>query len=1715
MVGPAKRKRDEEFPLSRQDSTQQPTASSLVRNTEEVSFPRGGASILTPLELKQVANEAAGDVLFNKNEDNAESKRPQKKPKQVKKSSKKDKKSNSESAEDDAEDEETLSVIQHLNFKTLKVGSSLLGQVSKITRGDICITCSDGISGYVNLTRISDQFTTILEDLDDDMESDDETKNDEEYDLSDDEEGKERKAAELPDLNDYFKLGQWLRCSIVSNSTLEPKSKQNNKRRIEFTIEPTLVNAMSEEDLQKFMPLQCAVKSIEDHGAILDIGIDGMTGFITKKDVPNFDKLLVGSVFLGNVYKKTERSVNVNLDFANKKNIISQISSVDAIVPGQLVDLLCQQVSQYGISGKVFGLVPGFIGSSHLLKFKEEELKHSFAIGSNVRARILASLIDGNGDKTLILSTLPHIQSLETDLKEISALDAFPIGYIFENSIVKGRDSDYLYLALDEDRLGKVHRSKIGKLESIDNLRARVLGYNSVDKIYELAVDPNVLKMQYIRTKDIPAGELLAACEIETVSSSGIQLKILNGQFTASVPPLHISDTRLVYPERKFKIGSKVKGRVLTVDQRGRVFMTLKKSLVNIDTEETPIVSSFALAQEVKNNNKKTVATVQSFRPSGCVVSFFGGIRGFLPNAEISEVFVKRPEEHLRLGQTVSVKLLQVDEEKARILTSCKISSEQSQEQKDVITNLVPGKTFIDVVAVEKTKDSIIVEMSKTGLRGVIYVGHLSDSRIEQNRAALKKITIGAEFNGLVIDKDVRTQVFNLTLKKSLIKAAKNNTLPTQYSEIKSVSKAEALPGYVKSISNNGVFVAFNGKFVGLVLPSYAVDSRDIDISKIFYVNQSVTAYLLRTDDKNERFLLTLKAQKEETAKKTTSSEIVNPIDPAIQSLNDLTTGKVVSAKIKSVKKNQLNIVIADNIHGRVDVAEIFDDLKDIKDRKQPLSAFKKDQTVKVKIIGYHNIKSHKFLPITHQVSKGSVLELSMKPSLLNSEDTFSKTIKEINVGEELVGYVNNFASNNLWLTISPVLKARLSVFDLAGDNTELSENVEDSFPLGSAIPVKVTSIDSEHGFITVANKYHTMKDINSIKVGESLPARIAKIFEKYILLDLGNKLTGMAFATDALDDFSVTLQDAFHDKVNQIVMATIVSLDVDSKKVNLSLRTKDAKTPTITSHDDLKKGDIVHALVKSVSDKGIFLHLSRTLEAFVPVTMLSDSYLKEWKKFYKSMQHVVGKVVKCDEDARILITLRESEVNGELKVLKNYDDIEVGDVVSGSVKNVTDFGVFVKLDNTVNVSGLAHISEIADKKPEDISALFGPGDRVKTIVLKTNPEKKQLSLSLKASRFTTAQVENEEEHSDDEMHEQIEFDNANEESEDEEQEDESEKAKPQTTNNGLSLSTGFDWTASILDQAQESEASEDSQDEDFTETKKHKNRKKRARITEDKTIDINTRAPESVSDFERMIMGNPNSSIVWMNYMAFQLQLSEVEKAREIAERALKTINFRDEAEKLNIWIAMLNLENTFGTSDTLEDVFKRACQYMDSFTIHNKLLTIYQISEKYNQTSELYKSAAKKFGSEKVSIWISWGDFLITQKQEEEARSILSKALKVLPKRDHIELVRKFAQLEFTKGDAERGRSLFEGLIADAPKRIDLWNVYIDQEIKLKEKKKVEELLERVILKKITKKQAKFFFNKWLQFEEAQGDSKAIEYVKAKATEYVEKSKAVEAAT
>jgi rRNA biogenesis protein RRP5 len=106
---------------------------------------------------------------------------------------------------------------------------------------------------------------------------------------------------------------------------------------------------------------------------------------------------------------------------------------------------------------------------------------------------------------------------------------------------------------------------------------------------------------------------------------------------------------------------------------------------------------------------------------------------------------------------------------------------------------------------------------------------------------------------------------------------------------------------------------------------------------------------------------------------------------------------------------------------------------------------------------------------------------------------------------------------------------------------------------------------------------------------------------------------------------------------------------------------------------------------------------------------------------------------------------------------------------------------------------------------------------------------------------------------------------------------------------------------------------------------------------------------------------------------------------------------------------------------------------------------------------------------------------------------------------------LTAKFGALEFSSphGDAERGRTVFEGLLSAWPRRHDLWDMYVDLEKGHGVAENVRKLYERMVGARMKKRRAMFVFKKWLEWEEKNGTDAERERVKELAAEYARKLK------
>ncbi|NXF93260.1 RRP5 protein, partial [Eubucco bourcierii] len=359
-------------------------------------------------------------------------------------------------------------------------------------------------------------------------------------------------------------------------------------------------------------------------------------------------------------------------------------------------------------------------------------------------------------------------------------------------------------------------------------------------------------------------------------------------------------------------------------------------------------------------------------------------------------------------------------------------------------------------------------------------------------------------------------------------------------------------------------------------------------------------------------------------------------------------------------------------------------------------------------------------------------------------------------------------------------------------------------------------------------------------------------------------------------------------------------------------------------------------------------------------------------------------------------------------------------------------------------------------------------------------------------------------------------------EEEDEEEEAAKKKSKIRKPSEAprLQVSMGFTWDEDIntmdvpvLNQKEQSSESEEEEEDPQSklkkQTKKEKELEKQKKEKElcklEAALMDPNRQPQSADDFDRLVLSSPNSSILWLQYMAFHLQATEIEKARAVAERALKTICFREEQEKLNVWVALLNLENMYGTEETLMKVFERAVQYNEPLKVFQHLCDIYANSEKNKKAEELYHTMLKRFRQEK-SVWLKYASFLLKQGQTEPTHRLLERALKALPTKEHVDVISRFAQLEFRFGDSEHAKALFESTLSSYPKRTDIWSIYMDIMIKHGSQKEIRDIFERVIHLSLAPKKMKFFFKRYLDYEKKFGTTESVLAVKRAALEYVE---------
>ncbi|KAI9286089.1 hypothetical protein BC943DRAFT_322500 [Umbelopsis sp. AD052] len=1246
----------------------------------------------------------------------------------------------------------------------------------------------------------------------------------------------------------------------------------------------------------------------------------------------------------------------------------------------------------------------------------------------------------------------------------------------------------------------------------------------------------------------IVPGNLISA-NVAAVYANGLVVSFM-GFFEASIDLAHL-DVKAQDIESKYKLGQKLKARILFCSfstSPKRIGASLLPNIVDLKQDNTPLDAQFPIGMIF---DRVIVKRVES--KNGLIVEIDGHkeVNGFV---HISRVSDDRIESLSATSGDYKIDTVH----RARVVGHSLVDNvllltmEQSVvDQKYMRVSDVQVGTIVEGTVLKLTEAGLVVNLTSS-ITALAPRTHLADIKLTQPE---KKFKAGTKVKGLVLVSDGQKKKVIISVKRSLV----NSDLPvlTRYEDAK---PGMLIHGTISSFRPFGCIVTYCNNVRALAPISELSETFVKDPSENFQLGQTVKTRVLSVEPSTASLRVSFKTtpsppkeKPAKDAKKSTSGgkPVENPVDTTIVNTEDYAPGRITKAKVASVKENQVNLDLADNVKGRIHITEAFNDFADIKNLKHPLRRIRHGATIDVLVLGLHNSKSHTYLPITHRGKSQAVIECSLKfnaDAMDVDQETIKKPveIKDLSVGEEFTAFVSEIKSDSLMVHIGTNLRARIAKMHVSQD-VQVLNDLKSHFVVGQALNTKVLSVDEEKNRVDLTNItdgeiviQNYVTDINALDKGVIVQGTVTKADPaRGVVVKLGEHLFGKIHLTDIADEFAQN--PAKQLETGHLVKCYVLAVDKETKKIDLSTRQSrlegaDAVAdPEINSLDDIKADAIIKGYVQNVADKGLFVFVGRDVVGRVKISELSDDYVKVWKAMFKSGQLVNAKVLSVNKEANQLeLTLKQSAIDPTIGPKKTLSDFTAGEKVGGVVTAVKPIGVFIKLENSV-VSGLCHISQISDTTISDISKIYSVGDPVKAKILNVDLEKKRIAFGLKASYFDDEDDSGDEEDvdaedseaEDEEEGEEMDVDEDEDEDDDdqidgmvnladmddsdEEEEDDDDEVTQDITMDdsdeesveALPVAAGFSWTGETAPAAEE-ESDEDVQESDADEPSKKK-KKKSKEVVEDKTADLSSQAPQVAADYERLLLGSPNSSYLWINYMAFQLQLSEVDKAREIGERALNKISFREEQEKLNVWVAMMNLENTFGTTESLEAVFKRAIIVCEPKKVYLQLVKIYERSNKTDKAEELWNLTVKKF-SQSSKVWTLFGMFYLQQNNVEGARELLQRSLQSLPKRKHIKTIVKFAQMEFKFGEAERGRTIFEGVMSNYPKRVDLWSIYLDMEIRAGEQDIIRRLFQRVTSMKHSSKKMKFFFKKWLSYEKDHGTEKDIDEVKKRALAYVE---------
>ena len=304
----------------------------------------------------------------------------------------------------------------------------------------------------------------------------------------------------------------------------------------------------------------------------------------------------------------------------------------------------------------------------------------------------------------------------------------------------------------------------------------------------------------------------------------------------------------------------------------------------------------------------------------------------------------------------------------------------------------------------------------------------------------------------------------------------------------------------------------------------------------------------------------------------------------------------------------------------------------------------------------------------------------------------------------------------------------------LPGSQIEVKPIRDYDVYVGKTMEFKVVKINNEFKNVVVSHKalieaeIETQKRdiISKLEKGQVLEGTVKNITSYGVFIDLGG-IDGLIHITD-LSWGRITHPEEIV-KLDDKIQVVILEFDDDKKRIALGLKQLSAH-PWESLNAEWKVGDRIKGKVVVINDYGAFIEVAPGVEGLVHVSEMSWSqHLRSAQEFVKVGQEIDVQILTMDrEERKMSLGMKQLTPDPWNMIMVKYAK---GTKHTGNVRNFTNFGVFVELEE--GIDGLVHISDLSwSKKIKHPSEFCKVGDAMEVVVLEIDGENRRLSLGHK-----------------------------------------------------------------------------------------------------------------------------------------------------------------------------------------------------------------------------------------------------------------------------------------------------------------------------------------------------------------------------------------------